>query len=74
MVGLAIYIFSVLAPLWVVHTLGRFLSGKVLIAPGHRLVVPQIFRALKHPNYLLNMILRPGSSSASAVMHRPAFP
>jgi isoprenylcysteine carboxyl methyltransferase (ICMT) family protein YpbQ len=28
----------------------------VLIAPGHQLVVHPIFRAIKHPNYFLNMI------------------
>ncbi len=56
MVGLAIYIFSAVALLWVMHTLGRFWSGKVLIAPGHQLVVHPIFRAIKHPNYFLNMI------------------
>jgi isoprenylcysteine carboxyl methyltransferase (ICMT) family protein YpbQ len=55
-VGLAIYIFSALALLWVMHTLGPFWSGKVLIAPGHKLVVHPIFRAIKHPNYFLNMI------------------
>jgi isoprenylcysteine carboxyl methyltransferase (ICMT) family protein YpbQ len=55
-VGLAIYIFSALALLWVMQTLGPFWSGKVLIAPGHKLVVHPIFRAIKHPNYFLNMI------------------
>jgi isoprenylcysteine carboxyl methyltransferase (ICMT) family protein YpbQ len=55
-VGLAIYIFSALALLWVMRTLGPFWSGKVLIAPGHKLVVHPIFRAIKHPNYFLNMI------------------
>jgi isoprenylcysteine carboxyl methyltransferase (ICMT) family protein YpbQ len=55
-IGVAIYIFSALALLWVMHTLGPFWSGKVLIAPGHQLVVHPIFRAIKHPNYFLNMI------------------
>ena len=55
-VGLSIYIFSALALLWVMRTLGPFWSGKVLIAPGHELVVHPIFRAIKHPNYFLNMI------------------
>ncbi len=55
-VGLGIYIFSALALLWVMQTLGAFWSGKVLIAPGHQLVVHPIFRAIKHPNYFLNMI------------------
>lgn len=55
-VGLGIYIFSALALLWVMRTLGPFWSGKVLIAPGHQLVVHPIFRAIKHPNYFLNMI------------------
>jgi isoprenylcysteine carboxyl methyltransferase (ICMT) family protein YpbQ len=55
-IGLAIYIFSAIALLWVMRTLGPFWSGKVLIAPGHKLVVHPIFRAIKHPNYFLNMI------------------
>jgi isoprenylcysteine carboxyl methyltransferase (ICMT) family protein YpbQ len=55
-VGLGIYIFSALALLWVIRTLGPFWSGKVLIAPGHQLVVHPVFRAIKHPNYFLNMI------------------
>jgi isoprenylcysteine carboxyl methyltransferase (ICMT) family protein YpbQ len=55
-IGLVIYIFSMLALLWVIRTLGPFWSGKVLIAPGHKLVVHPIFRAIKHPNYFLNMI------------------
>jgi isoprenylcysteine carboxyl methyltransferase (ICMT) family protein YpbQ len=55
-VGLAIYIFSAIALIWVIRTLGPFWSGKVLIAPGHQLVVHPIFRAIKHPNYFLNMI------------------
>jgi isoprenylcysteine carboxyl methyltransferase (ICMT) family protein YpbQ len=55
-IGLAIYIFSALALIWVIRTLGPFWSGKVLIAPGHQLVVHPIFRAIKHPNYFLNMI------------------
>jgi len=55
-IGLAIYIFSAMALIWVMRTLGPFWSGKVLIAPGHKLVVHPIFRTIKHPNYFLNMI------------------
>ena len=55
-VGLAIYIFSALALVWVIRTLGPFWSGKVIISPHHELVVHPIFRKLKHPNYFLNMI------------------
>jgi isoprenylcysteine carboxyl methyltransferase (ICMT) family protein YpbQ len=55
-VGLAIYIFSALALIWVMRTLGPFWSGKVIIAPHHQLNVHPIFRAIKHPNYFLNMI------------------
>ena len=55
-IGLAIYIFSALALLWVMRTLGPFWSGKVLIAPGHQLVTNPVFRAIKHPNYFLKMI------------------
>ena len=55
-VGLGIYIFSAVALIFVIRTLGPFWSGKVLIAPHHELVVHPIFRAIKHPNYFLNMI------------------
>ena len=55
-VGLAIYLFSALALVFVIRTLGPFWSGKVLIAPHHELVVHPVFRAIKHPNYFLNMI------------------
>lgn len=54
--GLVIYIFSAIALIFVMRTLGRFWSGKVIISPHHELVVHPIFRAIKHPNYFLNMI------------------
>ena len=55
-VGLGIYAFSAIALVWVMRTLGPFWSGKVIISPHHELVVHPIFRAIKHPNYFLNMI------------------
>ena len=55
-IGLSIYIFSAIALIWVMHTLGPFWSGKVIISPHHELVVHPVFRAIKHPNYFLNMI------------------
>jgi isoprenylcysteine carboxyl methyltransferase (ICMT) family protein YpbQ len=55
-VGLGIYIFSAIALVWVMRTLGPFWSGKVIISPHHELVVHPLFRKLKHPNYFLNMI------------------
>jgi len=55
-VGLAIYLISAVALVFVIRTLGPFWSGKVLIAPHHELVVHPVFRAIKHPNYFLNMI------------------
>lgn len=55
-VGFAIYLFSAIALVFVMRTLGPFWSGKVLIAPHHELVVHPVFRAIKHPNYFLNMV------------------
>jgi isoprenylcysteine carboxyl methyltransferase (ICMT) family protein YpbQ len=55
-VGLVIYIFSAIALIFVIRTLGPFWSGKVIISPHHQLVVHPIFRRLKHPNYFLNMV------------------
>lgn len=55
-VGLAIYIFSAIALIFVIRTLGPFWSGKVIISPKHELVVHPVFRKLKHPNYFLNMV------------------
>jgi isoprenylcysteine carboxyl methyltransferase (ICMT) family protein YpbQ len=55
-IGLVIYIFSAIALIFVIRTLGRFWSGKVIISPKHELVVHPVFRKLKHPNYFLNMV------------------
>jgi len=66
-IGLAIYIFSAIALIWVIRTLGRFWSGKVIISPKHELVVHPVFRKLKHPNYFLNMV--PELIGFSIMMH-----
>lgn len=54
--GLACYGFAMLALLYVIRELGGLWTIKVLIAPGHALKQSWLFRALRHPNYYLNII------------------
>ena len=55
-VGLVIYGFAMLALLYVIHELGHLWTVKVLIAPGHELKQGWLFRAVRHPNYYLNIL------------------
>lgn len=54
--GLALYAFAMLVLLYVVHELGRLWSVKVLLAKGHTLKQSWLFRAVRHPNYYLNIL------------------
>ncbi|WP_346907804.1 isoprenylcysteine carboxylmethyltransferase family protein [uncultured Roseibium sp.] len=55
-VGLVIYTLSMIALAWVLMTLGRFWTVKIIIARDHELVTNRFFRMIRHPNYYLNMI------------------
>lgn len=54
--GMAVYVFGALGLVFVIRTLGKFWSLKLLIASNHELVVHPLFRALKHPNYFLGVL------------------
>jgi len=54
--GLVLYVLSMGMLFWVILTLGRFWTVKVLIAGDHRLNTNWVFRTVRHPNYFLNMI------------------
>ncbi|MBD1549581.1 isoprenylcysteine carboxylmethyltransferase family protein [Roseibium aggregatum] len=54
--GVVIYTLSMIALAWVLLTLGRFWTVKIIIARDHELVTNRFFRMLRHPNYYLNII------------------
>jgi isoprenylcysteine carboxyl methyltransferase (ICMT) family protein YpbQ len=54
--GVALYLFSMLALVYVIYELGGLWTIKVLIAPNHMLRQSWLFRNLRHPNYYLNII------------------
>lgn len=55
-VGLAVYVLSICVLLYVMVTLGRLWTVKIMLAPDHRLVTNWLFRRVRHPNYFLNII------------------
>jgi isoprenylcysteine carboxyl methyltransferase (ICMT) family protein YpbQ len=55
-IGLALYVFAMLALLYVIRELGSLWTIKILLAPDHTLKQSRIFRAVRHPNYYLNII------------------
>ncbi|WP_346895610.1 isoprenylcysteine carboxylmethyltransferase family protein [uncultured Roseibium sp.] len=54
--GIVLYALSMIALAWVLMTLGRFWTVKIIIAPDHELVTNRFFRLVRHPNYYLNII------------------
>ena len=55
-VGLAVYAFGIVMLVVVVTMLGRFWTVKVMIARDHAHVTHPLFRAVRHPNYFLNIL------------------
>jgi len=55
-IGIALYALSMIALAWVLRTLGRFWTVKIIIARDHELVTNRFFRLVRHPNYYLNII------------------
>lgn len=55
-IGIALYILSMVALGWVIRTLGRFWTVKVIVAKDHELVTSSLFQRLRHPNYFLNIL------------------
>jgi isoprenylcysteine carboxyl methyltransferase (ICMT) family protein YpbQ len=55
-IGFVVYLFGAVMLLVVSRLLGRFWTVKLLIAPDHALVTHPLFRAVRHPNYFLNIL------------------
>jgi isoprenylcysteine carboxyl methyltransferase (ICMT) family protein YpbQ len=55
-VGCVLYAFGMIFLLVVVRLLGRFWTIKLLLARDHELVTHPLFRAVRHPNYFLNLL------------------
>jgi isoprenylcysteine carboxyl methyltransferase (ICMT) family protein YpbQ len=66
-IGFTLYAISVLALLLVIRTLGRLWTVKLLIAKDHVLIDTPLFRAVRHPNYFLNIL--PELVGLSLVFH-----
>ncbi len=54
--GFVIYLFGAVMLFVVSRLLGRFWTVKLFIARDHRLVTHPLFRAVRHPNYFLNIL------------------
>lgn len=54
--GVVLFAASMGALFWVIRELGRFWTVKLILARDHQLVTSRIFRAVRHPNYYLNII------------------
>jgi isoprenylcysteine carboxyl methyltransferase (ICMT) family protein YpbQ len=54
--GLALYLFAMLALTYVIYELDGLWTIKVLLGPSHTLNQSWLFRSLRHPNYYLNII------------------
>jgi len=55
-IGFLIYLFGAAMLLVVSRLLGRLWTVKLLIARDHALVTHPLFRAVRHPNYFLNIL------------------
>ena len=54
--GLAVYLFGAIMLIVVIRSLGPLWTVKLIIARNHTLVTNPLFRAVRHPNYYLNII------------------
>lgn len=54
-IGLSTYFLSMIVLAYVLVTLGKFWTMKVIIAKDHQFKENFLFRVFKHPNYYLNM-------------------
>ncbi len=50
---LALFIVLQVARFWILHTLGRRWTVRVIVVPGERLVARGPYRFLRHPNYVV---------------------
>ncbi len=54
--GMVLYLLSALALLWVWRELGNVWTVRVYLARNHTLNQNWLFRAVRHPNYFLNIL------------------
>jgi isoprenylcysteine carboxyl methyltransferase (ICMT) family protein YpbQ len=55
-IGIGIYVFSLVMLFYVIRQLSPIWTVKLIIAKDHPLNKSFIFRSIRHPNYLLNII------------------
>ena len=55
-IGVALMAFSMLSLYWVIRALGPLWTGKLFIARQHPINRSWLFRHVRHPNYVLNVI------------------
>lgn len=55
-VGLLLYALGMFALLLVLLALGRQWTVKIMVSPGHHLVLGGIYRYFRHPNYVCNLV------------------
>ncbi|MFD1990495.1 isoprenylcysteine carboxylmethyltransferase family protein [Paenibacillus nicotianae] len=55
-VGLLVYLFSLVTLMYVIRTLSPFWTFKLYIAKDHKLVESPLFKHVRHPNYYMNII------------------
>ena len=56
MIGIAIYLLSILALFYIIHELSPVWTVKLIIGREHTLNRSLLFRYIRHPNYFLNVI------------------
>lgn len=56
LLGIVLYLFSMLALFYVIHELSPIWSMRLIIAREHGLNEGLLFRYLRHPNYVLNVV------------------
>lgn len=54
--GIGLYLFGIAMLFLVVRLLGRFWTVKLILARDHALVTHPLFRRVRHPNYVLNIV------------------
>jgi isoprenylcysteine carboxyl methyltransferase (ICMT) family protein YpbQ len=55
-VGITLYLFSALALISVIRSLGSLWTIKLIIAPRHQVVRTGLFSFVRHPNYFVSIV------------------
>jgi isoprenylcysteine carboxyl methyltransferase (ICMT) family protein YpbQ len=56
LVGVGLYVLGMLMLAWVIESLGRLWTVKILLSPTHQLNRHWLFRTVRHPNYFLAIL------------------